>query len=85
MLFGTAKGKMGPGLWGIIKCSVKGVDLTSARVLHMLHQESGFTAAESWELRVWERILTLKKAKNQSQPKSITVSLWFSEGVRNLR
>ena len=36
MLFGNAKGKMGP-VYAIIKCSVKGVDLTSARVLVTLH------------------------------------------------
>ena len=65
MLFGTAAGEMGPA-WSIIKCSVKGVDLSSARVLNTLHEEPGFTASEGWALKVWERQLTLKgRGKNK--------------------
>ena len=60
MLFGAGDGEMGPP-YGIIKCSVTGVDLTSAKVLSSLHKESGFTAEEGWSLKVWERELSLQK------------------------
>ena len=70
MLFGSADGEMGP-LWAIIKCSVKGADLSTARVLNTLHLETGFTAAEGWVLRMWERTLTLKaKGKDKTETKT---------------
>ena len=68
MLFGTGEVEMGP-LWAIIKCTVKGFDLSSARVLITLHLQPGFTVADGWELKMWERELTLpiKGKKGQTQ------------------
>ena len=70
MLFGTGEGEMGPW-WAIIKCSVQGIDLTTARVLNALHAETGFTVGEGWELLVWEQELTLpvKGKKGQTETK----------------
>ena len=53
---------MGP-LYAIIKCTVKGIDLTTSTVLKTLHTQAGFTAADGWEYKVWERELTLKGKK----------------------
>ena len=39
LLWGTAAGEMGPP-WHVIKCSVKGVNLSTATVLKTLHQAS---------------------------------------------
>ena len=59
LLWGTAAGEMGPS-WNVIKCSVKGWDLSSARVLKTLHEtEPGFSAADGWELGLWVKELTL--------------------------
>ena len=59
MLFGNGAGEMGP-IWAIIKMTVKGIDLSSSTVLKSLHKEPGFTQADGWELKAWERELTLK-------------------------
>ena len=59
LLWGTGRGKMGPS-WNVVKCSVKGHDLSSVRVLKTMHEsEPGFTAADGWELKMWEKVLTL--------------------------
>eukprot|EP00966_Prymnesium_polylepis_P316753 7318895-Prymnesium_polylepis.1 len=50
---------MGPS-WDVIKCSVKGTDLSTSTVLNSLHREPGFTAADGWELKMWERALILE-------------------------
>ena len=58
LLWGKATGEMGPS-FNIIKMDVKGTDLSTSRVLKNLHKLAGFTVADGWELRTWERTLTL--------------------------
>ena len=45
LLWGTADGEMGPS-FNIIKMNVKGVDLSSSRVLKNLAEVSGFPEAD---------------------------------------
>jgi hypothetical protein len=55
-----------PPLMVIIKHSVSSAarpDQTRMRVIASLHKEPGFTAEDGWEMRVWERTLTLKDKK----------------------
>ena len=63
---GDAAGNMLPS-FHIIKCDAKGGnDLSRTRVIHKLHLEKGFTAAEGWELWLWEKTLRLEtKVKGQ--------------------
>jgi hypothetical protein len=63
LLWGMANGEMGPAFI-IIKVSVKGVDLSTSRVLQNLQKLLGFTVADGWEHRTWRRSLTLK-VKNE--------------------
>jgi hypothetical protein len=59
LLAGTGEGEMLPS-WDVIKCSVKGHDLSSVRVLKaMFESEPGFMAADGWQLKMWEKTLTL--------------------------
>ena len=73
MMMGTAKGNMLAD-FDIIKCSQtkNPVDLTSTRVLKTLHAKAGFTAADGWEFKVWERKLLLPargKKKADAEPR----------------
>ncbi len=59
MLGGTAAGNMLPS-FNIIKCTVDRADLRSTTVLQSLHKLAGYTAADGWALKIWERELALK-------------------------
>ena len=63
MLWGVAAGYMG-SIFAIIKCSAKGANLTSTRVLKTLHADAGFTAQDGWSLLTWTKDLTLTEKKN---------------------
>jgi hypothetical protein len=62
MMSGSASGKMMPP-FTIIKCSVKGYDLSSTTVIQSLHHQLGFRAVDGWSLRQWSRTLTLTDKK----------------------
>jgi hypothetical protein len=59
MLGGTAAGNMLPA-FNIIKCTVDRADLRSTTVIQTLHKQAGYTAADGWALKIWERELALK-------------------------
>jgi hypothetical protein len=62
MLGGTAAGSMLPCVH-VVKCAVDRADLRSTTVLAALHGRAGFTEADGWALRVWERELALRSAR----------------------
>jgi hypothetical protein len=67
MLWGKRNGKMGPS-YNIIKMSVKGVDLSTSRVLNNLHKIVGFRTQDGWNHGLWEQTLTLNvKGKTTTQ------------------
>ena len=58
---------MGPS-YNIIKMSVKGVDLSTSRVLNNLHKIVGFRTQDGWNHGLWEKTLTLNvKGKATTQ------------------
>ena len=57
LLWGTPE-EMGPS-FNIIKMTVKGPDLSSSTVLKSLHEQTGFRASDGWELKTWQRKLSL--------------------------
>jgi hypothetical protein len=58
MMWGTADGTM-QAPFIIIKCTVKGPDLCSSRVLGNLMLTEGFHATNGWTKEVWTRSITL--------------------------
>ena len=72
LLWGSADGTMGPAFY-IISCSVAGapVDYTGSRVLNNLLKDRDFNppvvsmgkTSYAWELRVWDRKMTLETKK----------------------
>jgi hypothetical protein len=46
--------------FNIIKCTVDRADLRSTTVIQSLHKQAGYTAADGWTLKIWERELALK-------------------------
>ena len=64
LLWGMADGEMGPAFI-IIKMTVKGPDLSSQRTLQNLQNKHvGFTEADGWVLRTWQRSLELQVKKD---------------------
>ena len=59
MLGGTAAGNMLPA-FNVIKCSVDSANLSKTTVIQTLHRQAGYSAADGWTLKPWERELTLK-------------------------
>ena len=58
-LWGDSDGDMGE-VFSIIKCTAKGPDLRNTRVLQNLMEQPGFGVADGWQLKRWQRELTLK-------------------------
>ena len=58
LLAGDTSGKMLPS-FNIVKMNVKGVNLSSSRVLDNLMKVSGLRVEDGWEKQVWRRTLTL--------------------------
>ena len=65
-LGGTADGAM-IATFIIMQCTKKGVDLRSTTVISTLHKKAGYTEADGWKFKIWDRKLVLKVKKEDKE------------------